>query len=196
MATPTKLNLTIIQGSTFSEVIRWEGSKKIYKSITNITQAAPVIVSATSHGVPDGWRVKITNAGGMKEINSTDTYRKATVLTSSTIEINELNGAGFTAYTTGGVLEYNEPVDLTSYTARMQIRSKLESTTALLELTTENSGIVIDNALKTITVKITAAATAALDWVSGVYSLELVSGSGVVTTLLTGNVTVKKEVTR
>jgi hypothetical protein len=196
MATPTKLNLTILQGTTFNEVVRWESSKKLYKTITGITQAAPAVITSTGHTVPDGWQIKVTNVVGMKEINSTDTYRKATVLTANTIELNDINAVGYTAYVSGGIIEFYQPVDLTSYTARMQIRSKVDSATILLELTTENGGITIDNVAKTITLTITATATAALSWISGVYSLELVSGSGIVTTLINGNVTVKKEVTR
>ena len=197
MSAPAKLNLTIYQGSTFSEVLRWESPTKVYKTITGITQAAPAIITSTAHGIPDGWRVKVTNVIGMTQINSTDTYRKATLLSSSTIELNEINAVGYTAYTSGGVLEYNAPIDLTGYTARMQIRAKLEDAVALFELTTEdlNNGIVINNTNKTISLNISATNTAAFTWLTGVYSLELISGT-TVSTLITGNVTVKKEVTR
>ena len=197
MSAPAKLNLTIYQGSTFSEILRWESPTKVYKTITGITQAAPAIITSTAHGIPDGWRVKVTNVIGMTQINSTDTYRKATLLSSSTIELNEINAVGYTAYTSGGVLEYNAPIDLTGYTARMQIRAKLEDAVALFELTTEdlNNGIVINNTNKTISLNISATNTAAFTWLTGVYSLELISGT-TVSTLITGNVTVKKEVTR
>ena len=197
MSAPAKLNLTIYQGSTFSEVLRWESPTKVYKTITGITQAAPAIITSTAHGIPDGWRVKVTNVIGMTQINSTDTYRKATLLSSSTIELNEINAVGYTAYTSGGVLEYNAPIDLTGFTARMQIRAKLEDAVALFELTTEdlNNGIVINNTNKTISLNISATNTAAFTWLTGVYSLELISGT-TVSTLITGNVTVKKEVTR
>lgn len=191
-----KLNLIIYQGSTFSEVLRWEGPTKVYKPITGITQAAPAILTVAAHGVPNGWRVKVTNVVGMKEINSTDTYRKATVINAGSIELNEVNAVGYTAYTSGGILEYNTPIDLTGYTARMQIRSKLEDTAVLLELTTGVDGrIVINNTDKTITLVIDAVTTAALTWLTGVYSLELIVGT-VVTTLITGCVTIKREVTR
>lgn len=196
MAAPAKLNLTIYQGSTFSEVLRWESPTKVYKPITGITQAAPAILTVASHGAPNGWRVKVTNVVGMTQINSSDTYRKATVLNANSIELNEVNAVGYTAYTSGGVLEYNLPIDLTGYSARMQIRGKLEDATHLLELTTGLDGrIVINNTDKTITLTIDATTTAGITWTTGVYSLELIVGN-VVTTLLTGCVTVKKEVTR
>lgn len=192
---PVKLNFKVYQGSTFNEVLRWESSKKIYKSITNITQAAPCVVTAATHGVPEGWRVKITNVGGMKEINSADDYKTATILTTDTIELNAINSVGYTAYTSGGILEYNEPVTLTGYTARMQLREKIDSTTVIHELTTENGGITIDDVNYTITLTISATDTAAFTFGSVVYSLELISGT-TVTPFANGVLTLVKEVTR
>lgn len=196
MSAPTKINFKMYQGATFSEVLRWESSKKIYKVITGITKAAPAVVTAVSHGVPEGWRVKITNVTGMKEINDTENYVIASVKTADTVELNSINAAGYTTYTSGGVLEYYEPKDLAGYTARMQIREKIDSTTTIDELTTENGKITIDNINKTITLSITATATALYTFNSAVYSLELVSGGGVVTPFATGTITLVKEVTR
>ena len=71
---PSKLNLKIFQGSTFAEVLRWESSTKVYVPVTAITKAAPVVITATAHGIPVNWRTKVTNVVGMKEINSTDYY--------------------------------------------------------------------------------------------------------------------------
>jgi hypothetical protein len=195
---PVKLNLKIYQGSTFNEVLRWESSKKKYKSITAITQAAPAIVTSTTHGVPDGWRVKITNVGGMTEINSADNYLQATVVTADSIELNAINAVGYKAYTQGGILEYNEPVDLTGYYARMQIREKLDSVEIIDELTSlgTTTGITIDTANCKITLNISATDTAAYTFSSAVYSLELVSSTGVVTPLLNGVITLVKEITR
>jgi hypothetical protein len=197
MATPAKVNLVIYQGSTFSEILRWESSRKVYKPITGITNAAPVIITAPQHNVPDGWRVRFTNVLGMKEINSAaDTYSTSVLKTADTIEINGINSISYTPYASGGVLEYNEPVNLAGYTARMQIRNKLSDTTYLLNMTTENGGIILNNSIKTIELKITAVNSTAITWTSGVYSLELISAEGVVSTLMNGTVTVKQEVTR
>lgn len=197
MATPAKVNLVIYQGSTFSEILRWESSRKVYKPITGITNAAPVIITAPLHSVPDGWRVRFTNVVGMKEINSAaDTYSTAVLKTENTIEINAINSIAYTPYASGGILEYNEPINLAGYTARMQIRNKLGDSTYLLDMTTENGRIILNNSVKTIELKITATDTTAITWTSGVYSLELVSAGGVVSTLMNGTVTVKQEVTR
>lgn len=89
------------------------------------------------------------------------------------------------------------PINLTGYTARMAVRENYASTSAILTLTTENSGIALGGALGTVTISASATATAALTapW-SGVYDLELVSGGGVVTRLLEGLVFISPEVTR
>lgn len=195
MTAPTKLNFKMYQGSTFKEVIRWESSTKAYKTITGITKAAPCVITAVAHGIPVGWRTKITNVVGMTAINSTDTYNQVTATTTDTVTINEINSLGYTAYTSGGVLEYNQPMDLTGMTARMQIRPSLTSTTIIDTYTTELGTIAVDNTLKTITILVPATTTAGYTFSTGVYSLELISGSTVYQ-IITGNISLTQEITR
>lgn len=196
MSQPVKLNFKIYQGSTFNESFRCESSKKIYKAISNITQAAPAVVSSTNHAAKDGQRIKITNVGGMTEINSSDTYHLATVIDTNTVELNNINSIGYKPYISGGIIEYNELLDLTGCTARMQIREKLDSDTFIQELTTANNGIVIDTASSKISIYISAIDTANFTFGSAVYSLELVYLDGTVKALLNGTLTLVKEVTR
>lgn len=196
------LDLAICKGATFSKVLRWESSTVVYKTISGITKAAPPVITATSHGAPDGWRVAVTGVLGMTQINAANNppknsqYKKATLLSSSTVSLPSIDASGFSTYTSGGILRYNLPIDLSGYTARMHIRAAQAATATLLELTTENSRIALDNTLKTITLTLTATVTAAIDWTAGVYDLELVSAGGVVTRLLEGAVSVSEEVTR
>ncbi len=196
MATPTKVNFKIYQGSTFKEVLRWESSTKAYAPITGITKAAPMVVTAAAHGIPAGWRVKITNVAGMTDINSADNYHTATTVATNTLTFNDINSLGYKDYVSGGVLEYNTPVDLTGFTARMQIRAKLEDTVVIHELTTENAGIVLDNVAKTIELYISATNTALFTFNTAVYSLELVSSGGIVTPFFNGTISLVREVTR
>lgn len=196
MAAPAKINFKMYQGSTFNESLRWESGKKIYKTITNITQAAPCVVTSTNHGIPDQWRVKITNVGGMKDINSSENYNVATRIDADTIELNSINAVGFAAYTSGGVIEYNEPVDITGYTARMQIREKIESVDFIDEYTTLAGTLVIDDVAHTISIVIPAITTTAYTFSQVVYSLELESPGGVVTPFANGQISLIKEVTR
>lgn len=88
------------------------------------------------------------------------------------------------------------PADLTGYTARLHMRERPTSATALVSLTTENGGISLGTLDGSILIGMTAAATAAIAWRRGRYDLELISPAGAVTRLLEGSVTVSPEVTR
>lgn len=88
-------------------------------------------------------------------------------------------------------------VNLTGYTARMQIRPSIDSTTKTVELTTSNGGITLGGSAGTISLLIGAASTDDLTInYRGVYDLELISASGVVTRILSGSISVSGEVTR
>ena len=65
----------------------------------------------------------------------------------------------------------------------------------LLRLDTTNLRIVLDTINYIITLTVSAVDTAALQWAQGVYDLELVSSSNVVTGLLSGNIAITQEVT-
>ena len=190
-----RLNFKMIQGSTFTQIFRWESALKVYVPITNITKAAPVVITAAGHGLAVGWRTKITNVLGMTQINSNDEYHIVTDKTIDTVTINALNTLSYTAYSSGGVLEYNQPVSLSGKTARMQIRPKLSSTTILEELTTEDGDIVLDDTEHTITINVSADKTDDFTFTSAVYSLEIISGSSV-DQILSGVIVLEKEVTR
>lgn len=194
MGSPVKLNFKIYQGSTFKEVLRWEASTKTYKSISGITKSAPCVVTATSHGLPVGWRTKVTSVLGMKEINSTENYLTATDVTTNTVTFNSINSLGYTDYVSSGVLEYNTPRSLAGVTARMQIRESISSV-VLEELTTSNGKLLIDDTLKTITILLDAVTTAAYTFKTAVYSLELIEGT-TVTPFIQGTISLEKEITR
>ena len=85
--------------------------------------------------------------------------------------------------------------DLTGHQARMQVRRTVDSTTALVTLTTSGGGITLGGEDGTIEITISAANTALLNS-SGVYDLEIVSGTGVVSRILQGEWRLSPEVTR
>ncbi len=86
------------------------------------------------------------------------------------------------------------PVNVTGYTARMQLRSAVASPTVVFDVLVDGT-FTLGGAAGTIRVQITAAKTTLIAAGSYVYDLELVNGA-VVTRLLSGAVTVSPEVTR
>ena len=76
------------------------------KTISGATQANPVVITATGHSYNNGDEIRITNVAGMTELNN-KRYKVANK-TTNTFEItdidgNNIDGTGFTAYTSGGV---------------------------------------------------------------------------------------------
>lgn len=89
----------------------------------------------------------------------------------------------------------NDPVDLTGYTARMQVREKHISKVYNLNLTTENGGITLGDEEGTISITVDATDTSEIIAKEYVYDLELDSG-GEVIRLIEGKFIVTPEVTR
>ena len=115
-------------------------------------------------------------------------------MAATTYDLTIEQGATFSQLVT--YKESGVAVNLTGYTARMQVRSTLESASTVVELTTANGRITLGGSAGTITLTVSATDTAALTAGRGVYDLELVSGSGIVTRLLQGVATISRNVTR
>jgi len=196
---PAKLSYKIYQGTTFEETYRWETETKVYVPIDSISNTAPCVITTTiPHELPTGWRFRVVGAAGMKDINSTtDGYYIASETTTDTVTVNQVNSAGYAAYTTGGILEYNHPVPLTGYSARLQIRKTVASTEVLYDSTSAAGGAIsIDTSNSTINITIPADVTAGFSFLSAVYSVELYDDTGRVIPFLTGNLTLVPEIIR
>jgi len=115
--------------------------------------------------------------------------------------------------TTDLLLEYKDsngsPVDLSGYTASMQIRPSVDSTTTYLSITSvtasdgtglnltpQSGSVTLPTTSGSIGLFISAVSSSALTFSEGVYDIELQSSTGIVTRLLEGIVKLSKEVTR
>lgn len=87
-------------------------------------------------------------------------------------------------------------INLSGFTARAQFRYAKLDDQILLSMTTENGRIVLGGAAGTIEILLDAATTAAIDWTSARYDIELEDSAGFVTRLVEGKVKVSNEVTR
>ena len=84
--------------------------------------------------------------------------------------------------------------DLSTYTARLQVRPDIESSTKLLDLTSAGGDMTL-NSSGIIVVTVSATNTAALTQ-GGVYDLEIEDAGGVVERVIEVTYTMDKEVTR
>lgn len=89
------------------------------------------------------------------------------------------------------------PVNLTGYSARMQMREDYDDADPQFEVLSTTVGeITLGGAAGTVDVVVPATKTAAITARKGFYDLELVSPSGKVVKLMKGRVTVFPEVTK
>lgn len=89
------------------------------------------------------------------------------------------------------------PIDMTGWTARMQIRPELTSDTVLSDLSTENVGITLNyGTLGAIRIFISTRETNSFNWSAGVYDLEVYDPSFECYRILKGKVKIDPQVTR
>lgn len=95
-------------------------------------------------------------------------------------------------WTAGGL-----PVDLTGFRIRCHARRKISDPVALLTWTSENGGFEIVDAVNgRFDLVLTATQSAAVDFKTAVYDIEMVSAGGEVTRLIQGTMSMSLEVTR
>lgn len=193
-----RYDLRIVKGYTFVRTFRPGALPYLYMPITGITQAAPARVHCVAHGIPDGWPVAIVSAKGMRQINAEsnpprgDDWKQASVADTDHIDLNAVNSANFSEYTSGGFVQLYTPTDLAGATASLTVWDKPDGT-QLLQLTSPSGGMVLDNTTKAITATLSATAAAALTWLRGVYEAKLTLAGGVVIPLSHGVAVVETE---
>jgi hypothetical protein len=191
---PANVPLRVIQGATLRDTLRIMQPLFVYRPITSIAPAAPVLLTV-DHGLPGDWLVWIQGVQQMSELNRvprTQVPHRVQVIDDDTLAINTISAVG--RMPAGGQLIYQPPVDLTGAKARMQVRDA-PGGNVLLELTTESDGLTITGA-GTIVRQVSADETAAFTWTKGVYDLEVEYPDGTVHRYFEGAVTVSLEVTR
>lgn len=185
--------MKIIKGSTYKDVLRWGSSRKKYVPITAIDNSAPCLITCPGHGIPNGWGFQVESVKGMKELRGASLI--AEVVDVDTIIAVNTNALEFSAYVSGGVIAYNEPVNLEGYSARMHIRESFPGP-IVVSLTSDDGDIVIDPVNFTISREIGAIVSAGFQFKKGVYDLELYNAEGYVIKLDSGKVDIVDEVTR
>ena len=155
--------------------------------ITNVVGNGVSITFTAENGFSAGQTVFIQGI-----LPSQYNLGNATIATRTTTQFTVENPASG-LYLQGG--DALSAVDITGYTARMQLRSLPNDSVAVLTLT-QASGITIDGPTGTLAVRATAAQTAAISAGPYYYDLEITSPTGVKTRIVQGELNVNAEVTR
>ena len=200
MTEPKHWDIEIKQGAKFQEAFHWYGGGKKCQSIENVTVGHPTIITATAHGLPavSNTPISIMNVQGARALNTGPNLCdriEATYIDADTFSVDI--DTGNQRYKAGtGSFEWHQPKALAGWSARMQIRDDINDDTPLVSLTSAAGDISISQQDARITFTIATAVTEGLDFVEGVYDLELVDPSDEATRVLEGTVTLSKEVTR
>jgi len=90
----------------------------------------------------------------------------------------------------------DQAIDLTGYSARMQVRQNYYSPEALASLSSPNNGITIEELNGVINLFISSEETSSLPAGNFLYDLEIESEGGIVSRIIEGSFIVTPEVTR
>lgn len=100
-----KYRVTAIASETFEESLP---GYEATKTITNITQANPAVVTITGHGYTDGDEVYLSAIVGMTELNDAKylvANKAANTFELTDLEGNNIDSTAYTAYSSGGTSE-------------------------------------------------------------------------------------------
>jgi hypothetical protein len=87
-------------------------------------------------------------------------------------------------------------INLIGFSGSMQFRENPDSETLVLDISTANSRMTMGGNAGTIALAVSATDTAALTASDGVFDLEIESGAGVVTRLIEGTYSIRRNISR
>ena len=163
----------------------------IYKQpaeITNVSGNGTTVTFTAVNGFAPGQTVSIDGI-----LPPQYNLQNVTVANATASNFTVTNGATG-IYISGGIA--TAPVNVTGYTAELQMRSLPQDPTAVLTLTSASGAISITGASGEFAVHATAAQTRAIDEGTYYYDIEITSSTGIVTRLAQGQIVVTPEVTR
>lgn len=101
VANPTAntFELSGVNTSSYSTYLAG-GFVRRYRGISGATKASPVVITANSHGLSAGDKIRIFDVEGMTELNG-NLYTVANP-TANTFELSGVDGTGYTTYVSGG----------------------------------------------------------------------------------------------
>jgi hypothetical protein len=86
-------------------------------------------------------------------------------------------------------------VNLTGFTGAMSLKESPTATATIISLTTSNGRMTINGSAGTVALLISASDTAGLEPDDGVFDIEITSGAAVVTRLIEGTYSIRRNIT-
>jgi hypothetical protein len=189
------LRIAARRGETTNIPIRVERAGIVYAQIETLILAAPLRVIAPGHGLPEGWRAAIVNAGGLSRLNARRDppedadLRRVRRIDAGAIDFPDVNGRGLPGnYQEGtGQLAFHPPLELAHFAAaRMQVKDAVGGNVlatfatpgALAAAVPLDGALEIDAGASVLWLRLSAAQAAALAFEAGVFDIELLDHDG------------------
>jgi hypothetical protein len=190
MTQPANIDLTINVGTTFEQnFIYGQGSAR---KITDIERGLITTVTAVRHGFKTGQEITISGVKGSTEIN--DQVFIIIVLDDNRFTLDGLDSTTYGIYLEAGIAIV--PVNISGYSAIMQIRSKPASDEVVVQLSSGGGEIAIGGTNGKIGLTLSALVTTDLKKGKYYYDLKLISATNIVSRFLEGRVEIDSQVTR
>jgi hypothetical protein len=171
--------LYIDQGATLDETFNWYGGGIQTKPIEMIEEGYPTIFTITGHGLNaiSPTPVVISGVEGLNHVNSEDTEIHMATRQTDNIFSMPVSSVGEEWEVGTGEATYWLHTDITGWGGECNIRKNWHSP-ILLTISTELTTMVLDGADGSIQLLANPEVTKLLDFVSGVYDIDLWPGGG------------------
>ena len=90
----------------------------------------------------------------------------------------------------------NTVINLTGFSGAMSLRENPDAASSILDLSTANGRMTMGGSAGTVVLAVSASDTNGLTAQDGVFDLEITSGAGIVTRLIEGTYSVRRNITR
>ncbi len=195
-----ELDITLTQGKTFELALMYATDERVYRPLAGVPSVAPVRLHVPDHGMPDGWPFDIACVPRPDELNGQNYI--ARVIDQDTVEINDLLGACWRPWSSGGILSYQKPEDISGWQARSIWRRSMNAADRILTFHSDPAEgpdglILVDPATSTFTLQLNADVAERVPVVTGVFDVEAIDPQGRVYPLTAvSQFAVEAEVTR
>lgn len=194
------VELNIVKGKTLELALFVGEEERVMKPITAVVATAPMTLTVPGHGLVDDWEIEISGVRAPSQLNTGkkcadrtrvsydpphETFR-VRVVDDDTIILFNVNGSAWPAYSSGGIVEFNKPSDLTGCEARAQMRRRIGSDEVVLEFYSSGlpeydpqAGVIeVDIARSRYVLRLPAGISEELEVSSGVWDAEYIAIGG------------------
>jgi len=190
--------LFIEQGVDFIHEFLWLGGGKFIAPIEDIQIGYPTVIKVTNHGINNlltPQPIIISGVDGCPDLNSEDTEIESGIYVDANHFSMPVSTVADVWVEGTGEITYHKPTNLTGFTGRMQIRKNWYATDIIHEISTALGTMILTPQTGRISLNISAADTAVMDFVNAVYDVDLLSG-GFYTRVFRGPITLLTEITK